>query len=255
MFFGKQDFKKEIIEAIEKGEIAKVKKLSIKAFEKEIENENLLGFICGVIFEHQILDLKDLFFTFREKYPFSLYPVRVFISDLLVRVNKFDDATNESRFYLRAVLENKQLESPQNESIKYYIGKAFYLTTCVYTQIGARSYSQYVINYANLFISEKWNNEHWTKVYSDEIERLKKELQEENNKLINAKWNKFFKAGENSSELYELCMKNNHKLMAKRVDLIESNFRFNPDYKVDHREFFKLISEDFQEGKKTYVLR
>ena len=29
MFFGKQDFKKEIIEAIEKGEIAKVKKLSI----------------------------------------------------------------------------------------------------------------------------------------------------------------------------------------------------------------------------------
>lgn len=255
MIFGKKDFKKEIIEALNKKDIDKIKRLSIKAFDKEIENENLLGFICGVIFENQMYDLKDLFFKFRDKYPFSLHPVRVFISDLLTRVNRFDDATTESRFYLRAVLENKQLENPQNEIIKSYIGKAFYLTTCVYTEVGARSYSKNIINYANSIISDKWHNEYWSKVYADEIERLDKELQEDNNKAINDKWNNFFKTGENSSELYELCMKNDFKDMARRVDLIESNFRFNPEYKVDIQEVFMLISEGNQGEKKAYILR
>lgn len=248
MLFGKKDTKTNIIDALNKKDIEKVKGLSIRAFEKELENENLLGFICGVIFENQMYDLKDLFFKFRDKYPFSIHPVRVFISELLTRVKRFDDATTESRFYLRATLENKQLENPVNEIVKSFIGRAFYLTTCVYTEVGARSYSKNVINYANSIISEKWHNEHWTKVYADEIITLDKELQDTNNKTIDDKWNDFFKTGANADELYKLCIKNDFKDLARRVDLLEGNFRFNPEFKVDISEIFMLIYGGEKEG-------
>jgi hypothetical protein len=252
MIFGKKNIKKEILDALDKKDFEKIKKLSIKTFEKEPDNEDLLAFICGVIFENQIYDLNDLFFKFRDKFPFSLHPVRVFISELLTHVKKYDDATTESRFYLRTALENKQLESPHNEIIKSFVGRAFYLTTCAYTEMGARDYAKNVINYANTILSDKWHNEHWNKVYADEIKALDKELENEENIVINNKWNDFFKTGANANELYDLCTEKDFKDLARRVDLIESNFRFNTEFEVGISEIFMLIYEGEEEG---YLLR
>ena len=233
------DYRSEIIKCIEKNELVKIEKLSNEAFENEAENEDLLAFVSAIIFEKQIWNCTELIHRFVNKFPNSLHGIRIYFSDLLSKQRNYDAATTEARIYLRIAKENNQLEKPFNNIISNSIGKGFLLLTSAYTEIGARNYSKKVLE-----IGKKFVNEYWINIYNNEINTLNGELNNKANTEINQKWDAFFDEGDFSTELFELCKTLKFNDLAKRVDLIESQFRFDTDYKVNENEMFKIVLEN-----------
>lgn len=239
MLFKKKDYKKEILNALNNNNIAKVEQLSKKAFEKEPKNEDLLAFIAGIIFEKQIWDIAEFIPEFLNRFPNSLHAIRIYFSDLLSRQNNFDSATTEARIYLRQIKENNLFGHLSNNIIKNSISHGFLLLTSVYTASGARSYSKRVLELGNKFVSDYWKN-----IYKKELKTIDNELLDSENIETNNLWENFFNTGINADILFKRAKENGFDNLAKRIDLIEGNFRFNSDYKVNESEIFQLIYED-----------
>ena len=62
--------------------------------------------------------------------------------------------------------------------------------------------------------------------------------------------------GANVNKLIEVCQKLNCELLARRVELIEGNMRFRPDFKVDQSEIL-LLTVEFKDadGRVMHGLR
>jgi hypothetical protein len=239
MFFKKRDFKAEILKALEKNDLTQVVKLSESAFDKEPQNEELLSYVSAIIFEKQIWSAVKLIPEFVNRFPYSLHAIRIYFADILSRQNRFDASTTEARIYLRLVKDNNLLENCSNDIIKNSIGQGFLFLTSAYTSIGARSYSSRVLKLGSKYVSDYWKN-----IYSDELKMIDKELQETNNRESDSKWEDFFNTGNNSDSLFKLAKNSGFDDLSKRVDLIESNFRFNSSYKVNELEIFQIIYEN-----------
>lgn len=239
MFFNKKDFKNEILKALEIKDFTQVVKLSESAFDKEPQNEELLAFVSAIIFEKQIWNAVKLIPEFVNRFPNSLHAIRIYFADILSRQNKFDSSTTEARIYLRLVKDNNLLENCSNDIINNSIGHGFLFLTSAYTTIGARSYSTRVLELGSKFVSDYWKN-----IYSDELKTIDKELKEPNNQESDSLWEIFFKTGKNADLLFKLAKDSGFEDLSKRIDLIESNFRFNSDYKVNELEIFQLIYEN-----------
>ena len=242
------DYKKEIIESLQRNDLKKTEELANSAFNVEPENEYLLAFVATIVFENLILERQivssaNLIFQFVEKFPNSLYPIRIYFSDLLIRQKNYDAAATEARIYLRVALDNNQFKKPYNETIKDTIGRAFYFLTTAYTDLGAKDYSKRILNYALEYATP-----HWTEVYKQELLQLDNELKNQETKEINIKWEQFFESGVFANDLYNLCISKGFNDMAKRVDLLEGHFRFDKNFKIDKSEVLKLIYGDEKNG-------
>lgn len=233
------DFKGEIIKCLEKNELANIEKLSFEAFQNEPENEDLLAFVSAIIFEKQIWSCAELIQRFVIKFPSSLHGIRIYFSDLLSKQKNYDKATTEARIYLRIAKENNQLEKPINKIVENSISKGFLLLTSAYTEIGARSYSKKVLEIGKKFVDDYWKN-----IYINEINTLNTELTNKSNFEIDQKWETFFNNGSFSTELFDLCTNSKFNDLAKRIDLIEGQFRFDKDYKVNENELYKIVIEN-----------
>jgi hypothetical protein len=237
------DYRKEIIEQLQKNDLKKVEELANTVFKVESENENLLAFAAAIIFNNEILSSANLIFDFVEKFPHSLHPIRVYLADLLTRQKNYDAVTTEARIYLRIALENGQFKNPSNDIMRDSIGRSFYFLTCAYTDLGARDYSKRILKYAFEYATP-----HWAENYKKELLQLDEELQTQEAFEINKKWEQFFENGSSADELYDLCIQKKFNDMAIRIDLLEGQFRFNNDFKVDKSEILKLIYGTDKEG-------
>jgi hypothetical protein len=126
--------------------------------------------------------------------------------------------------------------------------------TAAYTRLGARSYSQRLLERAaRLPLPQPFAER-----IHQEIATLDEELKATDAHEINTKWEDFFSSGKHFSELYELCVKNQFPHMARRLDLLNGNFKFQKDFTVDESEMLKdvfaLQSSD-DENQITYVLQ
>ncbi len=215
-------------------------KIARQAFADKKSDEAILGWICGLICENEVTSAFDLVPIFLQRYPNSLYSIRVFYSDFCARSGKFDDATHEARIYLRLVHDNNCFPILASKRIiQDGVGKAILLLTAAYTELGARCYSQKILTFGlTLDIPENWK-----KAIQSEQSRISAELEKAEFQVVNGQWSDFFKTGTNAKFIYELCVKNSYPLMAKRVDLIESNFKFNRSFAIDEKELFLLVHE------------
>ena len=66
------------------------------------------------------------------------------------------------------------------------------------------------------------------------------ELRDPANKTTNERWNAFFANGSGADSLYEMCMSTGFPIMARRVDLLDGNFRFNSRFQVGESEMYLL---------------
>jgi hypothetical protein len=231
-----KDYYAAINAAAEQNDIAALEELSREAFEQQPGNEHILAFVAGVIYEKNIRSRISLVPEFVERFPNSLHMVRVYLADLLGRDNKFDMATTEARIYLRLARDAGQFEKPLNKIIAGAFQWAFLLLTSAYTMLGARSYALRVLQYANRFANAQWQS-----TYTAETETLNNELKDVNNLAIDKKWEAFFVDGSHVDFLYKHCADAGYPDMAKRVELLDGNFRFNPAFRIDEEEMFLLI--------------
>jgi len=68
------------------------------------------------------------------------------------------------------------------------------------------------------------------------------EMRDPSNKATNEKWNAFFASGTGADALYEACTSKGFPILAKRVDLLDGNFRFNPKFEVGETELYLLVN-------------
>jgi len=240
MFGTKKDYFKLFNKHYENKSYSKADAIARKAFANKKSDEGTLASIAGSIYELKLTSSFDLLEEFVYMFPNSLHAIRPQLSDLLARSGSYDDATEEARIYLRLIYNNSMLNKLSEDSIiQYGVSKAFLLVTSSYTELGSRSYSKAILTMALEYdLTEKSKN--WI-LY--EIKRLNEELLDAKNFKLDTLWSNFFDGGANTTALYEHCNNSGFPRMAKRVDLIESNFRYNSDYSISAESVFDLVTE------------
>lgn len=209
-----------------------------EAFGDTSLEEGSLAWIAAVAYEKSVKAAPDLLEIFVKRYPASLHLPRVYFSNLLARAGRFDDATEQARRYLRQTKDAGVLVNLGSARIlREGVSRAFLLLTAVYTELGARSYSERVLRHALEF--ELVPN--MVDSIKQELSRLAVEERDAPNRAANEKWNAFLANGSGADALYKLCVDRRCPILAKRVDLLAGNFRFNRQFKISESEIFMLV--------------
>ncbi|MEO0575472.1 MAG: hypothetical protein AAF004_08410 [Pseudomonadota bacterium] len=227
---------------------------NIKAIVEGLENalssrdceEHELAWAIGAVFENNLIDAFKFIPVFIDKYPQSLHPVRVFYADLLPRQGQYDSATDEARFYLRLLSESKLIDDLEGKALLLDgFCRAWLLLSSVYTEVGARSYSKRIINTGLNYPLPST----WIETFKKELSQLDVELKSDELKVIDDKWEDFFKSADDWSFVDNLCEQKNFPSLRKRIELIKDNFKFNPSFNLSD-ELLKVVQRD----KNAFVL-
>lgn len=177
------------------------------------------------------------------------------LADFYAGLDKLDETTARARRFL-----SKFRGSEVEKNLSAYpvlqtmFARCYLLTTAAYTRLGARSYSYRLLNKAlQLGLPKAFEDR-----LKNEIQTLNNELKIQANSDWDKKWEAFFSTGANYTELHELCQTQQFPQMAKRIELLEGNFRFNIDFKIDDSEIlmdiFSVKNEKDGESTLSFVL-
>jgi len=209
--------------------------VAVKAFEEQPENEHLLAVMCSVLFDSNI-NCYGLLLLFTERFPNSLYPIRVYIAQILCDNFQFDNATSEARYFLRLLYDFELFTQDKDPRMKEFMSKAFILLTSVYTGLGARSYTKRVLEVAQPFVSTIWQGH-----YQEEIENLAKDLEDSALVELDEQWEAFWSTGANFEAVYEVCKVHQCTEMVLRVELLHKEFQKDANYQLNENELFQVV--------------
>jgi len=227
----------------------------IQTWEKEVpEREFLLGWGLLSMCEFQMASAGKYMDYFLKEYPRATMPVRVEYARFLASTKEEDAATAIVREYLRDIRDRGWLEKLNDTHFsRLGAGQAYLLLTSIYTILGARSYSKRVCEHALKF---PFLSTHLAR-YNEEIKTLNTELADSENAEKDRIWEEFF-LGQGSQHLVTLqqwCHAKEASTLARRLELIDGLFRFNPSFKVDEKEIYLLeLVGKTPEGKEVYNL-
>lgn len=237
--FGKKEsYEDRIKRAVAEKKEADVATTAREAFADKAANEDTLAWIAAAIYERHITPALEYLPAFVERFPTSLHLVRVYFADILARSSQFDGATHHARIYLRLVRDRGLFKDLHKlRIIREGVSRAFLLVTAAYTELGARSYSIRALKQGlRLGLVPRWEE-----IIQKELLRLEQELANAQMASIDKEWESFFSNGKWADKLYKMCEANNYPDLAKRIDLLEGNFRFNSKFIVGEDELFMLI--------------
>ncbi|MES2676072.1 MAG: hypothetical protein V4660_17670 [Pseudomonadota bacterium] len=239
-FGNKENYEERIKLAIERTQLRKAEVIAREAFSDSKADEHILAWVAAAMFEGDISSAFDLLEHFVQRFPDSLHLPRVYLADLFSRESLFDEATDYSRYYLRLAKESEVFsELATNKFIQDGVSRSFLLLTSAYTTLGARSYSKRILEHGLQYDLK----DSWKKLIGEEYTQLENELKMLEHQDMDNKWELFFSTGAGSTELYKKCSTEGFPKMAKRIDLLETNFRFNKSFKVDAAEAFLIVLE------------
>ncbi len=247
-FGKKRNYEERIRSALSRGDFKEAERVARDAFADTKSEEHILAWVGAAMYEQGIDSALDLLEVFVNRYPDSLHLPRVYLADVLSRASRFDQATNQARCYLRLAKDAGVFpDLGTKRIIQDGVSRSFLLLTSAYTTLGARSYSRRALEYGLQYeLAAKWKE-----MINNELNQLERELQTSENKQLDLKWEKLFSSGLEADDLYKQCIDSGFPIMAKRVDLLEGNFRFNAAFKVDLQEMFFLVLET--EGKESLL--
>ena len=231
-------YEDRINQALTNNQPGEVEQLARQAFDDPTADEGKLAWIVAVADEKGVPSAAGFLEIFVNRYPASLHLPRIYLADTLARAGRFDDSTEHARRYLRLAKDSGVFENLGNTRIlRHGVSHAFLLLTAAYTELGARSYSEGILKHALHFdlLPDFIAN------IKQELARLAVEMRNPSNKATNEKWNAFFANGSGADALYEACTNRGFPILAKRVDLLDGNFRFNPQFKVGETELYLLV--------------
>jgi hypothetical protein len=245
----KKTYKQRIASAIETDSLANAVEIASDAFNDAQTEEDVLAWIAAVMYEKNIQAGFDLIQLFVKRFPNSLHLPRIYLAELLSRASRFDETTDHARHYLRLAQDSGVLSKlSANAILNRGVSHAFLLLTSAYTELGARSYSKRVLERGLcLGLTPDWEH-----IMKEEMKRLEQELLDQNAAATDQLWESFFTRGKGADEVFRLCTERGFQLLAKRVDLLEGNFRFNADFRVDDQELLLLT---FITENNVYLLR
>lgn len=233
-------YAKDIDAAIAKGNNLLALEITQTALTKEQDNEQLNALLISMLYEYRIPCAEQMT-GFLQLFPDSLYPVRIYLADLLCSLGQFDDCASEARYYLRLIKEHydNDFASIKHPRTLEFTLKAFLLTCTVYIDAGARSYANRGLLLAQPFATDTWFNH-----YKTEHVSIRQDLQHEQLSLLDAKWEAFFKDGSNYEELYRRCAEKGYTELTIRLRLLHESFQKDPDFRIGTDEFFMVVLQD-----------
>ena len=232
-------YEDRINEALKSNQPGEVEKLARQAFDDPAADEGNLAWVAAVADEKGVPSASEFLELFVSRYPASLHLPRIYLADSLVRAGRFDEGSEHARRYLRLAKDSKIFEKLGSTRIlRHGVSHAFLLLTAAYTELGARSYSEGVLKHALHFDLVP----DFVDKIRQELGRLAVEMRDPSNKATNEKWNAFFASGTGADALYEACTSRGFPILAKRVDLLDGNFRFNPKFEVGETELYLLVN-------------
>lgn len=235
---GGSSYEDRVNRALANNQLGEVEKLARQAFEDPAADEGNLAWVAAVASEKGVPSAPEFLKLFVNRYPASLHLPRIYLADDLARADRFDEATEHARRYLRFAKDSGVFEKLGSTRIlRYGVSHAFLLLTSAYTELGARSYSEGVLKHALQFDLVP----DFVQKIQQELARLAMEMRDPSSKATNEKWNAFFANGSGADGVYETCTKKGFPILAKRVDLLDGNFRFNSQFKVGETEMYLLV--------------
>lgn len=240
-------YAKDIDTAIANGNNLLALEITQTALEKEQDNEQLNALLISLLYEYRIPCAEQMT-RFLQLFPDSLYPVRIYLADLLCSLEHFDDCASEARYYLRLIKEHygHDFTAISHPRTLEFTLKAFLLTCTVYIAAGARSYADRGLLLAQPFATDTWFNH-----YKTEHVNILQDLKDEQLSVLNNKWETFFKDGSNYTELYQHCAEKGYTELAIRLRLLHESFQNNTNFCISTDEFFQVVLQD---EHKNYLL-
>ncbi len=239
--FGKKEsYEERIRGALAEGLPRKAASIARKAFTNKKTEEHVLAWIASSMYEREISSAFDLLEIFVDRFPNSLHLPRVYLADILCRASRFDHATDLARYYLRLAKDSDVFPTLSTKRIlQEGVSRSFLLLTSAYTTLGARSYSKRLLQYGLSYeLADRWKE-----IIKNELLQLDSEVKQIQHADFDKKWELFFNSGAGANELYQKCNDEGFPRMAKRVDLLETNFRFNSSFKANTDEVLLLVIE------------
>jgi tetratricopeptide (TPR) repeat protein len=228
----------QIRSAILNGQKEEATKLAQAAYASKDQSEEMLAWIAGVLHEKRIKSAFPLMNQFIERFPDSLQLPRIYLADIYANLGQFDRASLYARIYLRLAKDRGILDRLENLNIaREGVSKAFLLLTAAYTELGARSYSKRVLQYArHLHLTESM-----AKFIDEELHRLDQELRNSENIAVDQTWEKFFVDGvAHANEIIQRCQDKGFPDLALRMRIIYESFRADSSFRVDSQEMFMI---------------
>jgi hypothetical protein len=183
---------------------------------------------------------EKLYELFLSLNPQLIHPAQISLAACRANVRDEDTATELARDYVRKFLTSSSaLNLSKDSFLAHVLGRGFLLMTSIYTVIGARSYSLRILQKAlELQISDSMRAH-----IQNEISTLNLELGMGNPGIspYDQKWEAFFTNGSHYEELARLCTNAGARRLARRLELLEGNFRFQAGFKVLPDEMFQQI--------------
>lgn len=244
------DYRAEVRKAIA-DDIRKAVEIAHAAFNDTSINEDTLANIAGMIFDISAKDGVELVIEFVNRFPNSLHLMRVICADICNNNIKYDQAIYHARLYLRLAKEAGILDKKDIHIVlKHGIARAFSALADGYAGIGAFSYAIRVLKYSLNFVTE----EELEQVIRNAITEYEQKLQLVEISKFNMQWESFFKSGDGAAELIQYCSDKNMPEMAKRIELIDGNFRFNRNHTVDDSEILQVVNTIADDKKESGYL-
>jgi len=175
------------------------------------------------------------------------------IAELYAEYGRFDEATFEARQLIKTLNRRGNFEAPDIRQIATY---SHNIMTAAYTMAGARSYSKNLLRMGLKFCESESRSQ---KFLENEFTMLNKELLDPKLNALDNKWQEFFRTGNNMKELYDRCTELSFPQLAKRVELIESHFRFDAEYshhfETEYLQEIQVFQDSSNPETPTYALR
>src|SRR5690606_16239971 len=142
----------------------------------------------------------------------------------------FDDCTSDARYFLRIIKEyhDHDSENAEHKRTMELTLKAFLLYGTLYIAAVTRSCAVRVLYTAMPFATEVWKSN-----YNTEKDKLAEDMQDEQLKALDEKWEEFFEGGAHYLELYQLCAEQGFTELAIRLRLLHESFQRPDSFKVD----------------------
>ncbi len=234
----KDEYARLIQTHAERMEFTPLREMVNSAFDDYADDETFCAWCAGVAHGTDLGESDVILARFLERFPLSIYPVQVDWAERQVRRDLFDDATNEARAYLNRVHEQGiSIISHEHEAVRDGCSRAFLLLTAAYTEVGARSYSARVLEFAMLLQMEPF----WQHRFRAEHRRLTEELQIPHNRRPDEEWEAFFQHGKAPEKVIRRCDKFLMPVLSKRIETIAALQREDPNYRIDDTEILQML--------------
>ncbi len=237
MNFFKKDFEHELVKAIDASDLDRQRQVLREGLAKDgMNSETAYRLLWHVVVSD--LPFEDVLYTYVTDNPSVLHPAQVALAFSWARRGKLDQCTSHARSFLAKFKTDREAAKLLEDSVwQHQLGRAFLFLTAAYSELGARSYSIRALQHG---LSWPISAKSQTRI-SEEIHLLQREIETSEGLQKDKKWEAFFNFGRDGHELYELCHQSGYPLLAVRVQVMDNQYKTNPQFSLSPDELFQEV--------------